>query len=126
MTLQLLGEKRLLLIFAPSAGEDRLLWQLKHLRDRRDSAAERDLDVIQIYPDSGVDHEGCALDQDTAREFRSRFNVGPDDAFQVLLLDRGGEELLRADDVEPAQAFFERLDARTDAGELHEAQRQGV
>lgn len=86
---------RLLLLFAPSQEDARLLQQHKLLQSHTKNLDDRDFRIFTIVEKSPL---------------RSRFQVAPD-AFVVILVGKDGTEKLRAETVVEAAKIFNLVDS---------------
>lgn len=92
---------RLLLLFAPSAQNDRLVAQQNLLAGDAGGLRERDLVVIPIVGD----HAPAFSDPASAATLRRRFDV-PQDRFAAVLIGKdGGEKDRSAQPIQPTALF---------------------
>ena len=94
-------ENRLLLIFAPTADDDRLEEQMTLFGALQDGNDERDLLIVQVLGDDPIE---------AAQSLRERYSVGPD-AFGVLLIGKDGGLKNRFDEPVTAGEVFGLIDA---------------
>ena len=105
-------KSRLLLLFAPDAGDARLVRQEAMLREARTGLSERDQVVLRIAGGRvdalvGAAPEGA---QALADELRARFGVGREEFAVVLVGKDGGAKRREGAPVAP-EALFATIDA---------------
>ncbi|MBK5912039.1 hypothetical protein CCR85_11120 [Rhodothalassium salexigens] len=108
----LAGDRPVLAIFAPGDGPDVHL-QMAKLCHREEALAERDLALFLVAGKSvwALAHQDLAATAVPAGADRLRGDYGVEaEAFEVLLLDRYGTVMMRADRPVEAEAVFRRLD----------------
>jgi len=110
---------RPLLIFSPSAGDPRLLEQLKILRAQAGDAAERDLVAIAI-PEGGDAPSEDKFSEAEANRARRRFHIGAGE-FLVVLVGKDGGEKLRS----PKPIPFEKLRSVIDSMPMRREEMKG-
>lgn len=89
-----LWEKRVLLVFAPSLGDDRLQRQMRQVELGHAALARQDFVVWILVENQTVAVDGEAKPHLFTRPFYAHFHV-PEKTFQVIVLDKDGEEALR-------------------------------
>ena len=91
---KLRADHRVLLVFAPDAGDANLAQQRQNFGDHASAMRERDLTLIEVVGDT-VRHDGEAIEA-SAAELRKRQNVDAA-AFAVHLIGKDGGTKLRRD-----------------------------
>lgn len=103
-------KNRLLLVFAPSEASAVYKQQMQLLVEQKAGLDDRDLLVVKLLATGTSYLDSQPIDEMTAAQFRSQFNVGPEE-FRVILLGKDGTQKRRDDNpVEPA-VIFNQIDA---------------
>jgi len=103
------GQNRLLLVFAPSLEDSRVLEQKRLLELQEAEMEERDLLIFYLFPDVPGELGGYELESEVAGTLRERFNVR-EDAFTVLLIGKDGTEKERSEEPVPPESLFAKID----------------
>jgi hypothetical protein len=82
-------KNRLLFLFAPNRNHPLFDALHKSLVARQSEAAERDLVIFEIFELAASSMNGEAIDSETARLLREKFDVLPDE-FTVILIGKDG------------------------------------
>lgn len=101
------GNSRLLLVFAPAFGDERLEAVDKLAHREMVEVLDRDLVIMSILPDGGF--ADGPLSAEDARSLRREFAI-PDGAFEMVLLGKDGEEKARYTTPEGLLEAFEDID----------------
>ncbi|MFN8489338.1 MAG: DUF4174 domain-containing protein [Caldilineaceae bacterium] len=104
------GQKRLLLIFAPSSTQADYEQQHTLLRGHEAECEERDLLVFHLFAD-GVSYAGeVQVDAESAAELRRRFDVA-NRLFQLILIGKDGGVKWQTDRPTPLAKIFVIIDS---------------
>lgn len=104
-------EKRILIVAAPSAGDEKVRTQLDRFRAGAAELKDRDLVLYAVLGESGS-FEGDVAENPgkLAHDIRKQFNI-PADSFRVLLIGKdGGVKMERSEPVETGE-LFELIDS---------------
>lgn len=101
---------RLLLIFMPDEAHEAYQVQVKELKGKEKSMAERDILVFSIFNEQVKLPDGQVLSAEEARSLRESFII-PAKESVVLLIGKDGTEKLRSRDLITARRLFLTIDA---------------
>lgn len=104
-----LWESRPLLLFAPTAGDPRLVETLGRIEAGRCEFAERDMVLGVVVTAGSSTLDGQPIGPDESRQLAERYGVGRDD-FTVVLVGKDGGEKLRVDEVPDLQTIYRVID----------------
>ena len=104
-----LWQGRPLLVFAPTAGDARLVETVRRIEASRCDFADRDMVLGRILSQGTSTLDGDVVDTNQAQRLRSEFGMGPN-GFSVVLIGKDGGEKLRVNDVPDLQAIYAVID----------------
>ena len=104
-----LWQGRPLLVFAPTAGDARLVETVRRIEASRCDFADRDMVLGRILSQGTSTLDGDVVDTNQAQRLRSEFGMGPN-GFSVVLIGKDGGEKLRVNDVPDLQAIYSVID----------------
>ncbi len=102
-------KNRLLLLFAPSASDEKYEEQIRLLEGLEAEFEDRDLLLGKFLEVETGELDGAIPPEDAAKQ-RDAFSVEPD-GFVVLLIGKDGTEKFRTGEPVPAEEIFRRIDA---------------
>ncbi|MBN67149.1 MAG: hypothetical protein CMM94_06245 [Rickettsiales bacterium] len=105
-----LWTERVLLVFAPSSDSDALAEQRAIMAAHQDGFEDRDMAVWELVAYSYVALNGEVKAHLPVQAFQRHFDVS-EDAFEVILLGKDGEEKLRQSEPLSAEALFGLIDS---------------
>ena len=103
------GTYRLLLIFAPSASDERYAEQERLFAGKEVEFEDRDLLLIRLLEDGKGDAAGGLVTAEAAASARREYGV-EDGRFVVALVGKDGGVKIHADEPIPASEIFGRID----------------
>ena len=106
---ELTWEKRVLLVFSPTAGDPRLEQQGRLLNAEDFGLEDRDMTIIEAIDGRTLRIDGREQ-RLAASAFYQRFDVEPGQ-FRVKLVGKDGTEKLDSNDVVPVEYLFELIDS---------------
>jgi hypothetical protein len=102
-------QNRLILLFAPQAGDSQYQKQRELLLNDQPGLNERDLLIFSILPNRVIsDNDSVKVER--AAEIRKRYKI-PRAAFSVLLIGKDGSEKMRSNKVVPREELYALIDA---------------
>jgi hypothetical protein len=101
---------RLILLFASSDDDDRLLAQLKILNNEQAELIERDLKIYVIMRAGGLAPAGEKMEANAASALRQRYQV-EQQAFTFLLIGKDGGVKLRRENPVTIRELFDLIDS---------------
>lgn len=104
-----LWQRRPLLVFAPAAGDPRVVETIRRVEASRCDFADRDMVLGVIVADGTSTLDGYVVDSDQKRRLMSEFGIGADN-FSAVLIGKDGGEKLRVNDVPDLQAVYAVID----------------
>jgi hypothetical protein len=104
-----LWQRRPLLVFAPTAGDPRLVETVRRVEATRCDFADRDMVLGVIVADGTSTLDGRVVDTSQAQSLRSQFGIATN-GFSVVLIGKDGGEKLRVNDVPDLQAIYAVID----------------
>ena len=100
---------RPLLVFAPTAGDPRLVATVGRVEASRCDFADRDMVLGLIVAEGTSTLDGQVVSADQAQRLRSRFGIGAG-SFSVVLIGKDGGEKLRVGDVPDLASVYAVID----------------
>lgn len=104
-----LWTSRPLLLFAPTAGDRRLVETVNRIEASRCDVVDRDMVIAVVVTEGTSTLDGQAIHADESQRLRTRYAIG-ENAFTVLLIGKDGGEKLRVNQVPDLGAVFGVID----------------
>lgn len=104
------GEKRPLVVFSPTAIDDRYEQQMQELLRNAIGVRERDLVAVEVIGVEPVRVDALSEPEMSAVDLRDRFEA-PEDGFKVVLIGKDGTAKLESAEPVSAETLFETIDA---------------
>ena len=102
-------EKRLILLFAPSAEEPTYREQVAVLEDSSGGLTERDLLIAHLFETGSGQLGDEVLSEEVAAALRSEYGVGNE--FTFILIGKDGTEKRRSQEVVSINELFNQIDS---------------
>ena len=102
-------KNRLLLVFAPSKNSSAYQRQMQLFEGQKVAFDDRDLLVVKLLVE-GTSYLDQSIDEATAAQLRSQFNVGQDE-FCVILVGKDGTSKWRDNTPVAPTVIFDQIDA---------------
>ncbi|HLF33887.1 MAG TPA: DUF4174 domain-containing protein [Cyclobacteriaceae bacterium] len=99
----------LLMIFAPDIKEENYGNQLLILSKEPIELDRRNILILEIFPEGGLEPDGSSMDEEKARKLRIDYKIG-DHEFRIILLDKSGSVILNSPKTVENQEIFKLLD----------------
>ncbi|MDA2892151.1 DUF4174 domain-containing protein [Mycolicibacterium sp. BiH015] len=104
-----LWQRRPLLVFAPTAGDPRLVETLNRIEATRCDFVEREMVAGVVIADGTGTFDGQPIEAGEPQRLADRYGVGSE-VFTVVLIGKDGGEKFRVDDVPDLQTFYAVVD----------------
>lgn len=103
------GERRPLLLFAPTDSDPRLVETLRRIEASRCDFFDRDMVIGVVVAEGKSTLDGQVVDGDESRRLVKQFAIG-ENTFSALLIGKDGGEKLRVHEVPDLQAIYAVID----------------
>jgi hypothetical protein len=103
-------EHRVLIVFAPEAGDARYQQQKAVWNDNFDEMFDRDMLFVPVFAATDSHTKKGAVSENTRQTLRKRFNIG-DDEFRVVLIGKDGGSKLRLERPASTSDLFPLIDS---------------
>jgi hypothetical protein len=97
------------MIFAPDVKEENYVNQLLILSKDPIELDRRNILILEIFPEGGLEPDGTSMDEGKARKLRIDYKIG-DNEFRIILLDKSGSVVLNSPKTVENQEIFRLLD----------------
>ena len=101
--------KRVLIIFAVDARNERFNLQISALKEEKKGLEDRDLVVVNIFGKSGLDENNKPISAEKVRTLRKKYAIS-DNEFKVILIGKDGGTKKTADQPLDNQQLFKIID----------------
>jgi hypothetical protein len=102
--------KRILVVFAVDAQDERYKQQILAAKEGEKGFKDRDLVVISIFKNSGLDEKKNTIREDAVRSIRKKYGISNSE-FKVILIGKDGGAKKSAIQPFNQQALFNMIDA---------------
>ena len=102
------GNDRYILIFSPDVNNEKYTRELSLLAKDPLGLDSRNILILEIFPEGGIEADGTSMDKIRAEKFRKDYSVNQDE-FLLILLDTGHQVRLEKRDTAGCVELFKLL-----------------